>query len=210
MKHLILLCFSLFIGTYLNGQDSLVVITNSATIDFQEGLDPWNGDMCSYIGDPSSGIFNFDIQGFDATAVTISSSNLLVVPIDNDHLSMLLNFNNSLVTGGTVFINPQDAGQSTIIITAYDENWVAVNFYLDLTVKSCRDTQTITQMNIDPLNLSITNTFSANILTQTSGSVVIPNQSDIEFFAGNSIELNPGFEIIRGAEFFADIRPCIN
>ncbi len=210
MKRLLLLCFVLTVGNLLNGQDSLIVITNNPTINFQEGLDPWNGDMCMFIGDPSSGIFDFDIVGFDAVSVTVSSSNVLVVPTNSNNIDMDLNFNGADITGGTIFLNPQDEGQSTIRITAFDENWVAVNFYLELTVKSCRNIERVTQRNINPLSLATTNTFSANRITRTVNSVVIPRGSDIEFFAGNSVELNPGFEVERGAEFLADIRPCIN
>jgi len=192
----------------LNGQ--VISINNSPTIAFEEGLDPWNGDLCMFIGDPSSGIFNFDIVGFDATSVTISPSNVLVVPVDNKNLSMNLDFNNNLVTGGTVFINPLQTGQSTITITAFNSDWEKISFYLELTVKSCRNNQVIRQRNINPLNLLTENTFSANNIIRTIGGVVIPTGSDIEFFAGNTVTLNAGFEVELGAEFLADIRPCSN
>lgn len=209
MKRLLLLCFVLIIGNYLNGQ--MITVVNNANINLQPGIDPWNGDLCSFIGDPSSSIFDFNIVEFNAVSVSISSSNVLVVPISNNNLNMSLDFNNNdLVTGGTVAINPQDAGQTTINITAINENWETVNFFLELTVKSCRNNQIIRPRNINPLVLSTTNTFSSNVFTGTVGNVIIPTGSDIEFFGGNSVVLAPGFEVEAGAEFLADIQPCIN
>ena len=46
-------------------------------------------------------------------------------------------------------------------------------------------------------------------MTQTTGAVTIPTGSDIEFIAGNNVVLNPNFEVEPGAEFLADIGPCV-
>ncbi len=209
MKQLIILSFFLSFGNYATGQ--IINVDDSNIIDFTEGDDPWNGDLCAYVGDPSSGIFEFDITGFNAVSVTISTSNVLVVPISNSNLSMNLDFaTNGLITGGTVIVNPIQTGQSTIIITAFNSAWEPINFYLDITAKACRNTQNVRQRNINPLNLTTTNVFSANNITQTIGNVTIPSGSDIEFIAGNDVILNPGFTVDPGAEFLAEIGPCIS
>ena len=49
----------------------------------------------------------------------------------------------------------------------------------------------------------------ANIMTESVGMVTIPNGSDIEFIAGNNVVLNPGFTVNPGAQFLADIGPCV-
>ena len=208
MKQLLIVFFTSLFANYASSQ--VFTFSDSFFNQFENGDDPWNGDLCVYIGDPSSGIIDFRIRGFNAVSVTMSTSNLLVVPVNNSNLDFTLNFNVfGRITGGTAFINPISQGQSTILVTAFNPNWETENFILDVTAKTCRDIQIVRQFNINPLNLLTTNTFSANIMTQTTGAVTIPTGSDIEFIAGNNVVLNPNFEVEPGAEFLADIGPCV-
>ncbi len=51
-------------------------------------------------------------------------------------------------------------------------------------------------------------TFTADRTITSDGIITSANNENIEFFAGESIELQPGFEVQLGAEFSADIEPC--
>lgn len=207
MKRLITLSLVLICSHFAIGQPTIII---QGPAEFEEGIDPWNGTLCTYQGDPSSGIVPFSIKKNDAVAITLASSNPLVVPIDDQHLSLDLLFTAAnTIRSGTVGIYPLREGQTTITITAYDEDWNASNYYLEVTVKTCRDIQLVRRRDIIPLDPTRKNIFSANITARTRDVVIIPAGSDIEFYGGTSVELNAGFEVEIGAEFLADIAPCL-
>ncbi len=45
-----------------------------------------------------------------------------------------------------------------------------------------------------------------NVTTGQIGNVVIQNNSDIKFVAGEKIKLGPGFEVKLGSKFKADVK----
>ena len=60
--------------------------------------------------------------------------------------------------------------------------------------------------SVDILTFGPDALFNANLNTHSDG--LVPNGFDIEFFAGDDIDLKPGFEVELGAVFLADIVPC--
>lgn len=188
-------------------QPTIVIDPSSAV---EPGIDPWNGDLCLFECYPSKGAICFNVADDNLADVTVtaSSSNPLVVPINVNNLR--INYDAS--TGeGKLFIFPEGIGQANITITAKDGDWNSTSFYLKLEVKECVNSIVVQMADITILS-GINQTFAFKASNQVRTSInrppMINNGDDIEFIAGNSVLLNPGFEVKPGGEFLADIDDC--
>ena len=72
---------------------------------------------------------------------------------------------------------------------------------------SCIDTVILTQFFLAADGHD--DIFRADQLIKSDGIISAIENEDIEFLAGESVELLPGFEVQKGAEFLADIEPCV-
>lgn len=202
-----------FVSTFVSAQgigEAPIITINSTSV--VEGIDPWNGELCLFTGNPSLGSISFDVTDTEDMPIDLTiaatSSNPLVVPVNVQNLRISYDFD----TGqGVLFINPIDEGQATIILTATDSDWNKTSYYIDLTVKGCTNILRIRQSNLSvlPVNQDFTFQASVRILTLTGNiAPMIGSNQDIEFLAGNSVSLNAGFEVKPGGEFLADIEDC--
>lgn len=219
MNRLIIVALlSSFIFSFAIAQNSPTITINSPRVI--EGIDPWVGDLCLFLGHPAHGSVDFEVSDVEdmASALTVraTSSNPLVVPFNVQNLRISYDFN----TGeGNLFINPIDEGQATIILSVTDSDWNSMSYYIELTVKGCTNVIRVSQNNINalPANQAFTFHASNQVLTRMGGNtpMIAPNE-DIEFIAGNSVTLNAGFEVkcddidmeFVCGEFLADIEAC--
>lgn len=208
----------LFVSALSAQSPTLTLIDNGAVTP---GIDPWNGNVCLFTGNPSqvatsNGICfttQDDLTPPQNLVVTASSSNPLVIPIDANHLNVNYSVAPSASSGiAKVFLSPIGAGETTIFVTVKDADWNTSSYYITVTVKSeCQDVLLIGDDEIDPLPHTMTHTFIANtsISSQLNPDApTIASNDDIAFFAGNCITLSPDFEVQLGGEFFAGIANC--
>jgi hypothetical protein len=96
-------------------------------------------------------------------------------------------------------------GQTVVTISATDDNDLtsSCSFTIEVVCVPCIDTVFVT----DALLNTTIDTFSANLVVQSDG--VVKANDDISFFAGQSIDLLPGFEVEANAEFLATIQSCV-
>ena len=225
------ICFSLEGQVVLTG-DAPVITLNSNDTSIQNA-DAWGGDLCIFMGDPSQAVrsqgINFTVTDADTPAnmisATVTSSNTNVVPILIEFLKITytVSASNPNEANLNIMINPFSTGLTDIVISLKDKDKNTMNYYIDLTVKECQDVLTIDQTDIDAINPPINafhfnyNVFQAANLIETSGipansanGPIVRFNDNIVFNAGNSIELNPGFEVVRRGLFLAEIKDCDN
>jgi len=222
------LCFALTQasqGQVILTGDAPVITLDPNDSSIQNG-NAWGGDLCIFQGDPSQAPISqglcFTVTDADTPAnmlsATATSSNITVVPVLVEYLKITYtpsptNPNEAKIN---LMINPFAPGLSDIIISIKDKDKNTANYYIDLTVKECKPVLCINQDHIDAVALP-NNVFQASNRIKTEGipstsanGPIVRANDNIVFNAGNSIELNPGFEVIRRGLFLAEIKDCDN
>lgn len=215
MNRLIVIIFAILCSTFLYAQQdpTLTLIDNGVVIP---GQDPWNGEACLFLGYPSQPasiqgicLAASDMQSTPANlTVTATSSNPLVLPIHINNIN--LNYDPS--NGNTkLFLNPISDGETTVTVSVTDEDWNKSNYYIKITVKPCKDILCISMNDIDALPHGMTQEFFASDHIKTElalNAPIIRSNDDIEFIAGNFVQINAGFQVRPGGEFLMDIEDC--
>lgn len=215
----LLLVFLIAITTYvIQAQSSVEPPTISLSPDnnvvFMQD-DAWGAEMMMPLGNPIhpaaiEGIL-FSIADPDSPSnwlyVSVTSSNQLTLPGQN--VNITITGDNSTV-GSTatlsIQLTPQQPGNTTVNIIVEDESGNRTSYHIALNVKTCEDVLCIDSDDLCILPANIVHQFNVNQIIKTS-SVIKPNQY-IRLFAGNSVEMLPGFDAPLGMNFLADIQPC--
>jgi len=177
--------------------------------------DPWGAEMMMPLGNPLhpaalEGIL-FDITDPDSPSnwlyVSVTSSNQLTLPGQNVTIS-ITGDNGTVGSTATLAIHltPQQPGNTTVNIFVEDESGNRTSYHIALNVKTCEDVLCFDNDDLCVLPTGALHQFNANQIIKTA-SLIKPNQY-IRLFAGNSVEMLPGFDAPLGMTFLADIQPC--
>ncbi len=227
---ILILCLCLTISSQTQSQGTSMtaspVIKLNSSHSSITNADAWGADLCIFRGDPSqlatSQGISFTMTDTDTPAnmvsATATSSNTNVVPVLVEFLKITYTVSPTNPNQATIniMINPFSTGVTDIVISVKDKDKNTANYYIDLTVKDCRNNLTINQSRVDvvtpPNNVYQVNrriSTSGTPANSTNGPIVRAND-DIVFNAGRCIELNPGFEVVRRGLFLAEIKACDN
>ncbi len=181
--------------------DEVVIVVNDVTApEFTTGCP---SDIIVSGAAPCNSEATFSIPTvFDACVVTgvdVSYSGNAILPPPSTNLAQ-----------GTSVTETFGFGTTTVTLTALDANNLSSSCSFVVTSNcstnqnNCVDTTYVS--SVDILTFGPDALFRANLNTHSDG--LVPNGFDIEFFAGDDIDLKPGFEVELGAVFLADIVPC--
>jgi len=87
--------------------------------------------------------------------------------------------------------------------TLVDNSWSNPSLFKTLPLSTCHSCVSFLSFFFNPIATSVHH--ASNYVTANQ---VLLNSSNVSFYAGNFIELFPGFEVPLGSEFTADIVPC--